>query len=114
MGHRYCRDCLLVKVDIYSGDIDGCLRDDLLEELLRNIPKPLKERIIEKLTCEENDVGFIPFKEDFEPKNPEEFRKWAEIFDKAREKAYNETKTKLRLSIKKELKQEVGLNDVLS
>jgi len=106
-----CRDCLLVKVDDPSGgDIDGCLRDDIIDELLSQYyggkaisPETLDR--IEELRCQEDESGFMPWKNLFHPKNPEEFRKLNDLFFEARERAYNQTKAKLRKKIERGLSE---------
>jgi len=103
-----CRDCLLVKVDEESGgDVDRCLRDDIIDKLLAEYfggkeisPESLDK--IEELRCQEDESGFMPWKNPFHPKKPQECRRLDDLFFEAREKAYTSTGTKLRRIFKKE------------
>lgn len=71
-----CRGCLFVIVDIPSGgDIDGCWKLEILEELAGEFPnnamiKEALEKLDEDLDEEKCFVGFWQPK----PKNPKEFR----------------------------------------
>ena len=105
-----CRDCVLVKVDEESGgDIDGCLRDDIIDEIASRFPDKKEE--LEKLRCEEDGKGIAINFMDFQPENHEEFLKCADLFWKMRERMYHLTKLHLLYKIEK-LKEAklIGIN----
>lgn len=76
-----CRGCLFVIVDIPSGgDIDGCHKQEILEELFNEYPdNPMLLKEWEIVESEEN--CFVNLWQP-KPKNPEEFKKqWHEWVD---------------------------------
>ena len=97
-----CRGCLFVKVDVPSGgDIDGCLKQDVIDEFKGEIRKPNllrsrfegvseakamlvlnhEETLLDEQHC--NEVLKQP-----KPKNQEEFKQQSEKWFKAQDKAY--------------------------
>lgn len=95
-----CRDCVLVKVDEASGgDVDGCLREDIIDELAHAFPEQKEE--LEKLQCEEDGKGIAINIMDFHPENPEEFQKCSNVFWKMRDRMYYLTRLHLLYKIGK-------------
>jgi hypothetical protein len=103
-----CRGCLFVKVDIPSGgDIDGCLKQDIIDEFKADLDLPSlmrrltscqstgKEKALIILNYEESFLDEKQCKENFnqpEPKDAEEIREQDKQFFKARERAYQSFK----------------------
>jgi len=98
-----CRGCLFVQVDEESGDIDGCWKADIFEDMLVEYPDNPKlkelyeafqnESILEK--CYEELVQ--P-----EPEDQAEFRRqWIEWF-RARDRAVKRFEADLRNKVEEE------------
>lgn len=102
-----CRSCFFVQVDESSGDIEGCLKDDIFADLLGlssqgDCKFNLEEKaILQKLAniflLENEDVCFEGFKQSqSKPKTKEEFDKQCAEWWKARSRAVKRFKHSLR------------------
>ena len=97
-----CRGCLFVQVDESSGDIDGCWKDDIFDDLLGDCRfKPEEKAILQKLadifvTWANEDVCFEGLKQS-QPKTKEEFDKQCEEWWKARARAVRRFQHNLRI-----------------